>query len=404
MRDPDRVFLGDLFKNRRQRGSTGLPLMSVTQKGGLANRSTLDRKTDSDLSSEEHLLIKAGDIAYNTMRMWQGAFGLASRDGVVSPAYVVLEPTNRIDPQFAAYWFKSSRMLQLFRSFSYGLTDDRLRLYYKDFAKIPVTVPPLAVQKRLGRSLEKIDNIINRTGAALSLGRLLRTSIVRDLSCAPGRRPPHEGGTYQAAIGSLPRGWKSVRLSDLALINASSVPENTDPNKAFYYLDVSAVAQGRISRPAKLTRFQDAPSRARRLFSKGDILMSTVRPTLQGFGYVECSAGDCVCSTGFAVLHPRDPADGLFLYAMLYSPIVARQIHSLVSGSGFPAISCSDTGNLNIPFSSSGDERKRIGATARAAERQVLLLEKLLDLYLELRLHLIEASMVHESGKRGDRL
>jgi len=105
-------------------------VMSVTLNDGLVGRDTLDRKTDTNLDMDEHLLIKAGDIAYNMMRMWQGASGLAKHDGVVSPAYVVLAPKNGIDPVFASYWFKSSRMVYLFWAYSYGLTNDRLRLYF----------------------------------------------------------------------------------------------------------------------------------------------------------------------------------------------------------------------------------------------------------------------------------
>ncbi len=35
-----------------------------------------------------------GDIAYNMMRMWQGAVGVAPVDGLISPAYVVARHTN----------------------------------------------------------------------------------------------------------------------------------------------------------------------------------------------------------------------------------------------------------------------------------------------------------------------
>ena len=73
--------MGDLFESRRERGRPGLPLLSVTMNDGLVDREDLDRKQDSALAPEEHLLVKPGDIAYNMMRMWQGAFGLAHKEG-----------------------------------------------------------------------------------------------------------------------------------------------------------------------------------------------------------------------------------------------------------------------------------------------------------------------------------
>ena len=93
------------------------------------------------------------------MRMWQGASGLAHFDAVVSPAYVVLEPTNDIDPVFASYFFKSARMIHLFWAYSYsGHTKDRLRLYFPDFAIIPALLPPVDEQKRIGRLLSKVGS------------------------------------------------------------------------------------------------------------------------------------------------------------------------------------------------------------------------------------------------------
>src|ERR1017187_1434864 len=103
--------LGKVFKSRRERGHDGLPTISVTLNNGLVLRESLDRKTDTTLSPEEHLLVRKGDIAYNMMRMWQGASGLAHFDALVSPAYIVLEPKSGVDAVFASYLLKSPRMM-----------------------------------------------------------------------------------------------------------------------------------------------------------------------------------------------------------------------------------------------------------------------------------------------------
>ena len=111
---------------------------------------------------DKHLLIRKGDLAYNMMRMWQGASGLSMQDGIVSPAYVVVTPNDSIDPTFASHWFKSPRMIYLFWAYSYGITGDRLRLYYKDFARIRVAVPPKDDQIRIGKMLAATDRAIAR--------------------------------------------------------------------------------------------------------------------------------------------------------------------------------------------------------------------------------------------------
>jgi type I restriction enzyme, S subunit len=100
--------------------------------GGLIERSRTDRRVETNLSPHEHLLARKGDLAYNMMRMWQGVSGCARCDCLVSPAYVVLAPTDFIEFEFAGYLFKFDESIAKFRQMSQGVVDDRLRLYYRD--------------------------------------------------------------------------------------------------------------------------------------------------------------------------------------------------------------------------------------------------------------------------------
>jgi type I restriction enzyme S subunit len=163
--------LGDFFSNRQEPGRAGLPVMSVTMNDSLVNRDDLDLRVESTLRPDQHLLVKQGDIAYNMMRMWQGACGLATADGIVSPAYVVLAPKNGIDSRFAYHWFKSDRMIYLFWAYSHGLTEDRLRLYFDAFAEVPATPPPLQQQRRIAALLDAWDQAIDMTERLIAAKR-----------------------------------------------------------------------------------------------------------------------------------------------------------------------------------------------------------------------------------------
>ena len=74
------------------------------------------------------------------MRMWQGACGVSTLDGIVSPAYTVLYVSDKTkhEPRFWAYQFKDVRMLRLFQRNSQGLTSDTWNLKYDKFSKISV--------------------------------------------------------------------------------------------------------------------------------------------------------------------------------------------------------------------------------------------------------------------------
>ncbi len=173
--------MGQLFTRRTENGIEGLPVFSVTMDQGLVERSTLDRKMESNLSDAEHLLVRKGDIAYNMMRMWQGAFGLAYEDGLVSPAYVVLEPTELIDSLFASYFFKQPYTLKKFRDFSHGIADDRLRLYYEDFAAIPTRIPPKPEQQNIAEFLLSSDRHLKLASQKVELLRLQQQGFMQQI-------------------------------------------------------------------------------------------------------------------------------------------------------------------------------------------------------------------------------
>lgn len=173
--------LGDFFSNRQEPGRADLPVMSVTMNDSLVLRDDMERRTESALRPDQHLLVRKGDIAYNMMRMWQGACGLAEADGIVSPAYVVLAPKSGIDSRFAYHWFKADRMIYLFWAFSHGLTKDRLRLYYDEFAEIPALPPSIDQQRRISTLLDSWDLAIEQTERLVAVKRQLHQAHVFEL-------------------------------------------------------------------------------------------------------------------------------------------------------------------------------------------------------------------------------
>ena len=168
--------------------------------------------------------MRKGDIAYNMMRMWQGACGLATADGVVSPAYVVLAPKRGIDSRFAYHWFKSARMIYLFWAYSHGLTEDRLRLYFDEFAEIPIAPPPLEQQRRVAAVLNEWDHAIDRAERLVTANRLAYRAELERLTA-------HSNSNLR-------------RLDEISCVNLRSLSAKTDPNFAFDYFDIAAAEDG----------------------------------------------------------------------------------------------------------------------------------------------------------------
>lgn len=288
--------LGDFFSNRKEPGRTGLPVMSVTMNDSLVLREDLERRTESALRPDQHLLVRRGDIAYNMMRMWQGACGLATADCIVSPAYVVLAPKPGIDSRFAYHWFKSSRMIHLFWAYSHGLTEDRLRLYFDEFADIPVSPPPLEQQRRIAAVLDAWDRAIDQTERLIAAKRRRKTGMVgRILSNSNAKR-----------------GF----IRDLATVN----PNNSRvPNDVL----VSFVAMEDVSENGQLLAKTDARrsdlGNGYTQFADGDVLVAKITPCFEnGKGALAqgLTNGIGFGTTEFHVVRPHDPADADYLHQL----------------------------------------------------------------------------------------
>lgn len=221
--------LGNFFCSRRERGIPDLPTLSVTLTNGLVPRDSLDRKMETNLSDEEHLLVRKDDIVYNTMRMWQGASGLADRDGLLSPAYVVLAPKKGIDPLYASYLFKSSRFIYLFWAYSYGLTSDRLRLYFNDFKSIPVNILPLPEQIKTGNILSTWDKAIEKLEALIAAKQKRKKALMQQLLTGKKRFTGFEGE------------WKWIRFDQILDIEIGGTPSRNNPD----YWDKEKVSKNR---------------------------------------------------------------------------------------------------------------------------------------------------------------
>ena len=111
-----------------------------------------------------------GDIAYNSMRMWQGASGSSEYEGIVSPAYTVVKPKDGMEPLFFAYMFKKPDITHIFEINSQGLTSDTWNLKYPAFSKIKVRVPvDVLEQKKIAEYLVEMDKIIESYERELDL-------------------------------------------------------------------------------------------------------------------------------------------------------------------------------------------------------------------------------------------
>ena len=156
-----KVKLGKLFSERIENNVDG-EMLSVTMNNGIIKAAENGRFDNSNSDKSKYKVVKVGDIAYNSMRMWQGASGCSQYEGIVSPAYTVVVPNANIHSLFFAYLFKTIPMINLFRLHSQGLTKDTWNLKYPAFSIIEVSYPESkAEQQAIATYFTSLDRQIS---------------------------------------------------------------------------------------------------------------------------------------------------------------------------------------------------------------------------------------------------
>jgi type I restriction enzyme S subunit len=176
-----------LFAHRVESGVEGLPVLQVSLRSGITPEALDQFGRPKRLIADQtkYKRIYRQDIAYNTMRMWQGAAGVSPIDGLVSPAYVVLRPRTGICPDFYDFIFHTDIYKQQVNRQSTGIVSDRNRLYWDSFKQMANVALPASEQQAIvdfihleTRDLSTAKSRLNRE---IDFLREYRTRLVADV-------------------------------------------------------------------------------------------------------------------------------------------------------------------------------------------------------------------------------
>ena len=148
-------------------------------------------------------------------------------------------------------------------------------------------------------------------------------------------------------------------MGDLC-VKIKTVDPRRDPDGAFTYVDISSIDRDdkRIATPSALTG-KDAPSRARRVIHKGDVLVATTRPNLNAVALVGDALDGQICSTGLCVLRPnRHLLDSKYLYYWTRHDGFVNALSALVNGAMYPAVTDRQVLEQQIPIPPISEQRR----------------------------------------------
>lgn len=156
--------------------------------------------------------------------------------------------------------------------------------------------------------------------------------------------------------------WPLVPLDRVCAKRVENRDPRSIPDGAFTYVDISSVdnLQKQIVAPKKLVG-RDAPSRARQIIRRNDVLVATTRPNLNAVALVPGELDEQIASTGFCVLRPMEELDSVYLFAFVQAQVFVERLSEFVKGALYPAVTDGQVRAQLIPLPPLTEQRRIAG-------------------------------------------
>ena len=367
-----------LFKQIDVRSETGEEeLLSVSEKQGVTPRKNVNVTMFKAESYKGYKLCWPGDLVINSLWAWMQGLGFSRYHGIISTAYGVYRIKNSYEAHYKYfdYLFRSAAYLWELRVRSKGIWRSRYQLTDDAFLTMPVIIPTEDEQKQIVRYLDfksvKITKFIRSKRRLIKLLNEQKQAIINQTVTRGINSDVKMKQSGIDWVGDVPEHWEIQRLKYLVSINMKVLPENTDINYEFSYLDIGSVGTGYTVRKPEKMRFENAPSRARRIPKVGDTIISTVRTYLRAVLYFDQEIEDLICSTGFAVLTPNLKIEPALLGSLIQSDNFINLVIKESIGVSYPAIAETKLGALKIVYPPDRDEQKKLVETLKSKTKDI---------------------------------
>lgn len=268
---------------------------------------------------------------------------IAQRSVTVNHDLKAIECNDNIDASFFYDWLLANAYEVK------GIADEALhgtkRLQTDRLLKLPLNVPPVALQRKIAGILSAYDDLIENNTRRIAILEAMAQAIYREWF-VEFRFPGHDKiKLVDSPLGKIPEGWKNLPLSQVADVNAQSIKKGKEP-KEVNYVDIASVSTGKIDE-VRLLPFAEAPGRARRIIRHGDIIWSTVRPNRKSYSLILNPLENMIASTGFAVISGTK-APFTYLYHALMTEDFVGYLVNHATWSAYPAVNSGDFEKANI--------------------------------------------------------
>lgn len=312
-----------------------------------------------------YYIVTQNSFAYNPARINVGSIGYYDKPDnvIVSSLYEVFKTTEIVNDKFLWHWFKSNQFNHLIEKYQEGGV--RLYFYYDKLCKGAIELPTIDEQNKISNLLNGLDLFITLHQRKLEHLNLKKKALLQKLFPKNGERYP------ELRFPGFTDAWEQRKLSEVVTIN----PKTELPDE-FKYVDLESVV-GTNLLGFQVIKKENAPSRAQRLASYGDVFYQTVRPYQRNNYLFENIDKDMVFSTGYAQL--RSKLDSYFLLTLVQNDNFVKVVIDNCTGTSYPAINGSELGKITVQIPSSEVEANQIGKVFRGIDKSITLHQRKLE-------------------------
>lgn len=230
------IPVGRLFSRIKRTGHSEKELLSVYRDYGVIPKSSRDdnnNKESDDLAPYQ--LVRPNDLVMNKMKAWQGSIAISEYEGIVSPAYFVYEPNNKLfelaHPRYVHYLLRNPIYITQYMSRSKGIRVNQWDLDPDEFKLIELLLPSKQEQSKIFEFLDyetsQIDRLIAQQQRLIELLKEKRQAVISH-AVTKGLNPNApmiDSGVEW--LGQVPAHWVVRRLKHTAEIH-SGIPKGKD--------------------------------------------------------------------------------------------------------------------------------------------------------------------------------
>lgn len=313
----------------------------------------------------QKILFRSGDILFSKIRPYLNKVTLVPKylkQGLGSSEFFIVRPKQ--DRNYLWIFLRSE--LTLRQTVPPFTGSSRPRLRKEDVEDIRVLIPSENFVNKINERVGKAEAFRQRArdlqleleGLSIKLGLKIpeiktAISLIVKSEDLISRLDP-QFYYYKYVIPKVLQEYphEIKKLDEVAKLSSERINPNKKPEKKFKYVEIANVNPnwGEIE-SYKVLLGKDAPSRARMLLRKGNIVLSSLRGSLKAIAIVPQELDKCIGTTGFFVLKPNEEIiNKESLWWVLRTDIVQRQLEQMASGAIMAAINKRNVRRLKIPI------------------------------------------------------